>query len=97
MFACAMSTATAKSSGHRLTIYLPQPLYRRFKAEAAARKSTIGKVVRERLEAEEEKLSVVERFGDLVGSVKGGPTDLSTNPKWMEGFGEDVRRAKLRR
>jgi hypothetical protein len=27
------------------------------------------------------------RFG-LIGCVKGGPRDLSTNPKYLEGFGE---------
>jgi hypothetical protein len=25
----------------------------------------------------------------LIGCIKGGPPDLSTNPKYMEGFGED--------
>lgn len=25
----------------------------------------------------------------LIGVIKGGPSDLSTNPKYMEGFGED--------
>ena len=30
---------------------------------------------------------VLNRAG-LIGCVKGGATDLSTNPKYMEGFGE---------
>ena len=37
-----------------------------------------------------EKRSGVTAFdlvGDLAGSVKGGPPDLSTHPKHMEGFG----------
>jgi predicted DNA-binding antitoxin AbrB/MazE fold protein len=25
----------------------------------------------------------------LIGSIKDGPPDLSTNPKYMEGFGKD--------
>ncbi|WP_425615655.1 hypothetical protein NA78x_005585 [Anatilimnocola sp. NA78] len=29
----------------------------------------------------------LKRLG-LLGAIKGGPTDLSTNPKYMEGFGE---------
>ena len=29
----------------------------------------------------------LERHG-LIGCIKGGPPDLSTNPKFMEGFGE---------
>ncbi len=32
-------------------------------------------------------LSALEFAGDLVGCVE-GPGDLSTNPKYMEGFGE---------
>jgi hypothetical protein len=31
--------------------------------------------------------SCLERAGDLVGCLE-GPGDLSTNPKYMEGFGE---------
>lgn len=30
----------------------------------------------------------VERAG-LIGCLKGAPADLSTNPKYMEGFGRD--------
>ena len=25
-----------------------------------------------------------------IGMIKGGPSDMSTNPKYMEGFGEDA-------
>ncbi|MGC1273609.1 MAG: hypothetical protein WBC44_07890 [Planctomycetaceae bacterium] len=31
-----------------------------------------------------------KRLG-LIGCVKGGPSDLSTNPEHMEGFGSDDR------
>ena len=31
---------------------------------------------------------IAVRMG-IVGAVKGGPKDLSTNPKHMEGFGRD--------
>ena len=33
-------------------------------------------------------LELAERLG-LIGSAKGLPTDLSTNPEHMEGFGRD--------
>ncbi|MEK7402467.1 MAG: ribbon-helix-helix protein, CopG family [Gemmatimonadota bacterium] len=33
--------------------------------------------------------SLLELAGDLVGRFKGGPKDVSTNPKYMEGFGEE--------
>ena len=32
-------------------------------------------------------LDVADKAG-LVGCLKGGPPDLSTNPKYMEGFGD---------
>ncbi|UBF30512.1 DUF2281 domain-containing protein (plasmid) [Kovacikia minuta CCNUW1] len=34
----------------------------------------------------EREVSVLEAAGDLIGAVE-GPGDLSTNPKYMEGFG----------
>jgi hypothetical protein len=34
------------------------------------------------------KPTFLELAGDLIGSVKGGPPDLSSNPEYMEGFGE---------
>lgn len=36
---------------------------------------------------EESFYDAAMRLG-LIGCVKGGPPDLSTNPKYMEGFGE---------
>jgi predicted transcriptional regulator len=56
---------------------------------ARRRKSSRSAVVREAIEAATrgEKRSVTELAGDLVGSLE-GPGDLSTNPKYMEGFGE---------
>ncbi|HEY9629418.1 MAG TPA: DUF2281 domain-containing protein [Coleofasciculaceae cyanobacterium] len=37
----------------------------------------------------ERPMSALELAGDLVGSLQGGPSDLSTNQKYMEGFGEE--------
>lgn len=39
-------------------------------------------------QAEELMISALEMAGDLVGCVKGGASDLSTNKRYMEGFGE---------
>jgi hypothetical protein len=39
-------------------------------------------------QAEKPSISALEAAGDLVGCVKGGPPDLSTNKQYMEGFGE---------
>ena len=37
---------------------------------------------------ETQRKSALEVAGDSVGCVSGGPSDLSTNPAYMEGFGE---------
>lgn len=37
--------------------------------------------------------SVHDIMKDVCGSIKGGPRDLSTNKKYMEGFGRDRRPA----
>ena len=34
-------------------------------------------------------VSVLEVAGDLIGCLDGGPVDLSTNQKYMDGFGEE--------
>ena len=38
-------------------------------------------------EAVESSISAAELAGDLVGCLNDGPSDLSTNPRYMEGFG----------
>ncbi len=50
-----------------------------------------AKATSKRLEAEDTAFDVASRAG-LIGCVKGAPrspTDLSTNPRHMEGFGRD--------
>lgn len=56
---------------------------------ARLRKSSRSAVVREALAAFEigPKRSVTSAAGRLVGSLE-GPGDLSTNPRYMDGFGE---------
>jgi len=39
--------------------------------------------------AEGETLYDRAKRADLIGCLKGAPEDLSTNPKYMEGFGRD--------
>jgi hypothetical protein len=40
-----------------------------------------------------QQISLYDRLArkDLIGCLSGGPADLSTNPKYMEGFGESDR------
>jgi hypothetical protein len=80
-------------SGKYVTIYLDKTLYGQFRREASARKLTVGKIIKERLlEKENARLSLYDRVKDLIGQVD-GPPDLSTNPKYLHGFGEDVRQS----
>lgn len=41
----------------------------------------------EQPETQESVYDVLQRAG-LIGCLQGGPPDLSTNPKYMDGFGE---------
>jgi hypothetical protein len=85
---------TKKPSGKYVTIYLEGALYRRFFREAVARKLTVGKILKERiLRNDEGNLSIYDRVKHLIGEVD-GPQDLSTNPKYLKGFGEDLGKFK---
>jgi Arc/MetJ-type ribon-helix-helix transcriptional regulator len=68
---------------------LPAALDKALTDLARRRRSSRSAVVREAVEAlaKEDQLSVTALAGDLVGSLS-GPGDLSTNPKYMKGFGE---------
>ncbi len=64
----------------------PDELLRQLVHEALSERKRNGTETTEG--AEESFLDAAHRIG-AVGCVKGGPSDLSTNPKYMEGFGED--------
>jgi metal-responsive CopG/Arc/MetJ family transcriptional regulator len=74
------------------TLSLKLPAGLSVKLDRTAKNSGLSKseVVRAALEQflqKEHPLSALELAGDLVGRVK-GPGDLSTNPKYIKGFGE---------
>jgi metal-responsive CopG/Arc/MetJ family transcriptional regulator len=74
------------------TFSLKLPIGLSVKLERVARESGVTKseVVRTALERflqNERPMSALELAGDLVGRGE-GPGDLSTNPKYMKGFGE---------
>ena len=77
-----------------ISLKLPDHIASRLKTEARARKSTPAKLAREVLEKglPESKLpsgtSVYDAIKGVIGSIRGLPRDLATNPKYMEGFGE---------
>ena len=77
-----------------ITCKVPEKLAAQLETLARAERRSKSAVVREALE---ERLKTARRHRpvrayDLVkhlcGSIKGGPTDLATNPEHMKGFGE---------
>ena len=80
----------------KTTIDVPDDLYRRAKAEAALRGRRVKDLVEEglRLVLEKpaeipEQPTLMELMKDYIGIFDSGVPDLGTNPKYMEGFGED--------
>ena len=45
-----------------------------------------GRTTKQRERTQEEWNVILDKF---IGCIKDGPSDLSTNPKYMEGFGRD--------
>lgn len=69
-----------------LTIRLPDSLAAQIEQESRARRMSKSDVVRERLRQPQQVSTgktgtMRELVGDLIGSVEGLPTDLSTNKK----------------
>jgi len=71
-----------------VTVKLPKELNAKLTILARKRRTSKSALLREAFEvfARNPTRSVTEAAGDLVGSLN-GPPDLSTNPKYMEGFG----------
>lgn len=77
-----------------VTVKLPASLNARLNRAAKQRGQTKSDVVREALETAlngsgdvRRRRSALELAGDLVGCIE-GPGDLSTNPKYLDGFGK---------
>jgi predicted DNA-binding protein len=73
-----------------VTIKLPDSLALRLKQTVARRRATQSEVIREALEAHlagPSAGSYLELVGDLAGSLRGGPADLSSNKSRLRGFG----------
>jgi hypothetical protein len=74
------------------TLKLPRDLDQRLEQYADKHRHSRSFILREALTAYLDDAapatgSALEMAGDLVGCLDGGPGDLSTNPKHMEGFG----------
>jgi hypothetical protein len=82
---CIAPTAAAyyASAMKTLTVRLPEPLAAEIEAESRARRLSKSDIVRERLQrapapASDDPLASIR---DLIGSVDGGPPDLSERKK----------------
>ena len=67
-----------------LTVRLPEPLVADIEAESHGRRISKSDVVRERLERAPRKrrrTASLDAIADLIGSVDGLPTDLTTRKK----------------
>jgi predicted DNA-binding protein len=91
-------------STHRITIRVPETLGERLRKRSRAKGQTESELVREALETylgqssgERPAYDLAEETG-LIGCVPRGrqspPKDLSTNPRYLKGFGENGKRSK---
>jgi hypothetical protein len=79
----------------RINVRVERRLKQQLELEARARGVSPSAIVRQALEEHlrqqaprETCYDIAKRLG-IIGSAKGLPPDLSTNPEYMEGFGRD--------
>ena len=76
-----------------VTVKLPEELGLRLAVAAKRRSTNKSEVIRQLLEqgldatSERQAVSCYDLSKDLCGSVKNAPRDLSTNQRYLEGFG----------
>jgi hypothetical protein len=81
----------------KVTIEIPDDLYRMVKARSALEGRSVRAAaielfkrwLKETPGTEKTFLSAYDLMKDVIGSIETEEADLSTNPKHMEGFGED--------
>ena len=78
-----------------ITCKIPERLDAELEAVAERRGVSKSKVVRESIEAtlpEQKKQAGISAFDvmrEACGIIKGGPRDIATHPRHMQGFGRD--------
>ncbi len=81
-----------------LTVRLPEDLAAQIEAESRERKMSKSDVVRERLSLarpRQRRGAPLDTISDLIGSVDGLPTDLSTRKKrYLEASGYGAKRSR---
>ena len=81
-------------SSQRITIRISESLVKRLKKHADLKRRSESALVREALESYLAEASTpgsaydLAREAGLIGRVRRGPSDLSTNRKYLEGFGK---------
>ena len=89
---CAIMSDTMSSP--RITIRISESLVERLKKHAGIRRRSESALVREALESYLGEASTpgsayhLASEAGLIGCVRRGPSDLSTNRKYLEGFGK---------
>jgi metal-responsive CopG/Arc/MetJ family transcriptional regulator len=79
---------------NRITIRIPESIGKQLKKRAGLKGQSESEIVREALETYLQQNSgqsayeTAKRLG-VIGRFKGGPKDLSTNPRYFEDFGKD--------
>jgi hypothetical protein len=78
-----------------LTVKIPEALERGITIAARRERVTKSELVRRAMAkyiaqtGEDQKFqSALDLAGDLIGSVRGGPVDLATNPRYMDDYGK---------
>jgi predicted DNA-binding protein len=77
-----------------ITCKLPDKVAARLEAlgrsEGRSKSALVLEAIEERLrhKRRQSRPSAYDLVKHLCGSIKDGPSDLATNPKYMEGFGE---------
>lgn len=78
----------------RITVRIPEQLTARLRSRSRAQGTTESELVREALEnylgrsgTESSAFELAEVAG-IIGIAQNGPTDLSTNPRHLKGFGK---------
>jgi len=86
---------TYDMADHRISVRVPEHLGQKLRQRAKIKGTPESELVREALDsylnASQEAHSAYDAAVALgvIGSAKGLPRDLSTNPKYLKGFGED--------
>jgi metal-responsive CopG/Arc/MetJ family transcriptional regulator len=76
-----------------ISLKLSDQLHDRVVRAAKDKKTTKSEILRIAVENYlaqrngQKRLTMRDLIGDLAGCLKGGPPDLATNPRHMEGFG----------